>query len=98
MNRAKSYSYLIEDGSEEKKAKIIKKCVIKWKAKFENYKNCLEVTQFEKEKKKEIHIDSIKENHKEFIKNNKSISKTQQRFRYERHNVFTKEISKIDLS
>ena len=49
MNRAKSYSYLIEDGSEEKKAKIIKKCVIKWKAKFENYKTCLEVTQFENE-------------------------------------------------
>ena len=49
MNRAKSYSYLIEDGSEEKKAKIIKKCVIKWKFKFENYKTWLEVTQFENE-------------------------------------------------
>ena len=49
MNRAKSYSYLIEDGSEEKKIKNHKKCVIKWKVKFENYENCLEVTQLENE-------------------------------------------------
>ena len=45
--RAKSYSYLIEDGSEDKKAKGTKKCVIKRKFKFENYKNCLEATQHE---------------------------------------------------
>ena len=40
--RAKTYSYLIDDGSEDKKAKGTKKCVIKRKLKFENYKNCLE--------------------------------------------------------
>ena len=39
--RAKSYSYLIDDGSEDKKAKGTKKCVIKRKLKFENYKNCV---------------------------------------------------------
>ena len=38
------------------------------------------------------------ENHKEFIRNNKSILKTQQRFKSERHNVFTEEINKIALS
>ena len=43
--RAKTYSYLIDDGSEDKKAKSTKKCVIKRKLKFENYKSCLEGTQ-----------------------------------------------------
>ena len=41
---------LIDDGSEDKKAKGTKKCVIKRKIKFENYKNCLEATQLEKKK------------------------------------------------
>ena len=35
------------DGSENEKAKDTKKCVIKGKLKFENYKNCLEATQLE---------------------------------------------------
>ena len=43
--RAKSYSYIIDDGSEDKKSKIHKKCVVKRKLKIENYKNCLEGTQ-----------------------------------------------------
>ena len=38
--RATTYSYLIDDSV--KKAKCTKKCVIKRKQKFENYKNCLE--------------------------------------------------------
>ena len=42
--RARTYSYLIDDSSEDKKAKGTKKCVIKRKLKFKNYKNCLEVT------------------------------------------------------
>ena len=37
--RAKTYNYLIDDGSEDKKAKSRKKCVIKRKLKFENYKS-----------------------------------------------------------
>ena len=45
--RAKTYSYLIDDASEDKKAKGTKKCVIKRKLKFENYKNCLEATQLD---------------------------------------------------
>ena len=73
--RAKTSSYLIDDGSEDKKAKGTKKCVIKRKIKFENYKNCLEATQLENKikylEKNKIDIDSIKE----FIKNNKSILK-----------------------
>ena len=35
---AKTYSYLIDDSSEDKKAKDTKKCVIKRKLKFESYK------------------------------------------------------------
>ena len=35
--KAKTYSYLIDDNSEDKKAKRTKKCVIKRKLKFENY-------------------------------------------------------------
>ena len=45
--RAKTYSYLIDDSSENKKGKDAKKCVIKRKLKFENYKSCLEATQLE---------------------------------------------------
>ena len=45
--RAKTYSYLIDDGSEDAKAKGTKKGVIKRKLKFENYKNFLEAAQLE---------------------------------------------------
>ena len=55
--RAKTYSYLIDDGSEGKKAKGTKKCVIKRKPKFENYKNCLEATQLDNKIK---YIEKIK--------------------------------------
>ena len=44
--RAKTYSYLIDDGSEDKNAKGFKNCVIK-KLKFENFKKHLEATQLE---------------------------------------------------
>ena len=88
--RAKTYSYLIDDSSKDKKAKDTKKYVIKRKFKFENYKICLEATQFENEtnhlEKTQIIIVSIKY---------KSILKTQQIFRSERHNFFTQEINKI---
>ena len=35
------YSYLTDDGKEDKKAKGTKKCVIKRMIKFNDYKNCL---------------------------------------------------------
>ena len=40
----------------------------------------------------------IKDDQKDFVKNKKLILKTQQRFKSERHNVFTEEINKIGLS
>ena len=45
--KVKTHNYLIDDGSEDKKAKCTKKCVIKRKLKFENYKNSLEATQLD---------------------------------------------------
>ena len=70
--RAKVYAYLKEDGSEHKKAKGTKKCMIKREIMFENFRESL----FE----------------------GKIISKSQQRFRSDNHNVYTEEINKIALS
>ena len=39
--RAKAYAYLMEDGSEHKKAKGTKKCIIKREPMFENYEDSL---------------------------------------------------------
>ena len=39
--RPKTYSYLTDNGKEDKKAKGTKKCVIKRMIKFNDYKNCL---------------------------------------------------------
>ena len=39
--RAKTYRYLMENGSEHKKAKGIKMCIIKRRLMFENYKDSL---------------------------------------------------------
>ena len=62
--RAKTYSYLIDDGGEDKRAKGSKKCVIKRKFKFENYKSCSEATQLENKlnhlEKNNVNIGSLK--------------------------------------
>ena len=39
--RPKTYSYLTDDGREDKKAKGTKKCIIKKMIKFNDYKKCL---------------------------------------------------------
>ena len=66
--RATTYSYLINDCSEVAKGKSIKKCVIKRKLKFENYKSCLEAIQLENKinhlEKSTIDTDSTNENNK----------------------------------
>ena len=70
--RLKSYSYLTDDCKEDKKEKGTKKCVIKRKLKFNDYKDCL--------------------------LNHEIMLKPQQRFKSERHDVYTEEINKIELS
>ena len=72
----KSNSYLIDDVSGDKTAKCRKKCVIKGKLKFENYKNCLEETQLENKinhlENNKIYKDSFfryKRKDEEFLRN-----------------------------
>ena len=64
--------------------------------------NPLEAAQLDNkvkyQEKDKINIDSLKKNHKELIRNNKSILKTQQIFKSKRYNVFTEEINEIALS
>ena len=45
--RTKPYSYLKDNNNEDKKAKCTKKCVIKRKLKFQDFKNCLEAAPTE---------------------------------------------------
>ena len=45
--RPKTYSYLTNDGKEDKKAKGTKKCVIKRMIKFNDYKSCLLINKRE---------------------------------------------------
>ena len=45
--KVKIYSYFIDYGSENKKPKGTKNCVIKRKLKFENYKNYLQANELE---------------------------------------------------
>ena len=40
-NRAKTYAYLLDDDNEIKKAKGVKRCVIKHRLMFENYRDSL---------------------------------------------------------
>ena len=70
--RPKTYAYLMDDGSDHKKAKGTKKCVIKQKLMFENYKDC--------------------------FFNNKTVYRSQERFKSYYHDVYTEEVNKIALS
>ena len=63
---------MTDDCKEDKKAKGTKKCVIKRRLKFGDYKDCL--------------------------LNNEIVLTSQQRFKTERHDVYTEEINKIALS
>ena len=80
--RAKLYSYSIDDSSEEKKQQTQKVCYKK--VKFEIYKNWLGATQHDNKtnylEKNEINRDIPIKGHKQFIKNNKLILKTLERF------------------
>ena len=70
--RAKTYSYLKDNNDEDKKAKGTKKSVPKRKVEFQNDKNCLESAQIENKtnhfEKNKTDVESLKEDHKEFIK------------------------------
>ena len=89
--RAKAYSYFKDNNDKDKRAKGTKKCAIKRNLKFQDYKNCFEAVQIENNinhlEEIKIQADRLKEGQKEFVKNNKLILKTQQRFKSEKDNV-----------
>ena len=64
-----------------KRQKSQKKCAIKRKHKFQDYKSGFEAAQIENKinhsEKNKIELDSLIEPSKEFVKNNKLILKTQ---------------------
>ena len=70
--RPKAYAYLDDDGNEHKKSKGTKRCVIKQKLMFQNFKNCF------------------------FI--NKTVYRSQERFKSYNYDVYTEEVDKIALS
>ena len=70
--RAKTYSYLKDDDSEEKKAKGENKCIIKRRIKFKDY--C------------------------DLVFKNKTILRSQLRFKKDHHIVYTEKINKIAIS
>ena len=58
--RSKTCSYLTDDNDENRKANGAKKCIMKRKIKFEDYKHCLEVTQLEKKLDQREKLPTIK--------------------------------------
>ena len=62
-----------------KKQKPKKKCFIKRKLKFKDYKNCLKAAKMENKishlEENKIVVGSLKEDEKRFVKNNKLILK-----------------------
>ena len=70
--RSKIYSCLINDSNGNKKAKRTRSCVIKQKFKFEDYAIFLEANQLENEishlRKINIEVGSLRENHKELLR------------------------------
>ena len=91
--RPKTYVYLTDNNNENKKAKRTKRV---------SKHQCLEVTQLEtkinQSRNNKLDMNSLRENHEEFIKNNKLILNSQQRIRSEKHNVFTEKVNKVALS
>ena len=67
------YSYLKDNDDEYKKVKGAKSCVIRRKRKFKDYKKCLKTSQTVNItnylERKEIDVDCLKEDKKEYIKN-----------------------------
>ena len=70
--RAKTYTYLMDDDSEKKKDKGTKKCIIKRRIMFENYKDSL----FK----------------------NKTMLRSQLKFKSDLHIIYTEEVKKIAIS
>ena len=68
----KTYSYLKDNDDDYKNAKDTKRCVVKRRPNFQDYKNCIKASQILNIKNylqsKQIDVDCLKEDKKEFIK------------------------------
>ena len=88
----KGYSNLVDDGDENRNPKGTRKCTIKQKIKLKDHKNCVAANPLKKIKDLEKK-HSLRKSHKDFIKRNKLVSKSQQRFKSKKNNVFIKEFN-----
>ena len=65
--RTKTCNYLIDDSHENRKAQGTRKCAIKQKFKFEDYKNCLVVAQLKNKlnqrEKNKVNEESLRKNY-----------------------------------
>ena len=95
----KTYSYLTDDN--DKNQERTQKNVPQngnWSLKFDDYKNCLEANQLERNNlQKKFDSDSVRRNHKKIMKNNRLKLKLQWKFRNKKPNVFTEELDKTTL-
>ena len=67
--------------------------------KLKEFKNCFKATQLENKikqlEKNKVIANTFRKSHKDFIKNNNLIRKSQQRFRSKKYSVFIKEVKKL---
>ena len=85
------YSYLTDNNDEDKNTKGSKRCVIKRKLKFDDYKHFLEATELENRinhlQQNNLDNNNLQKIMKNSLKNKKIILKSQQRFKSEKQYI-----------
>ena len=85
------YSYLTDNNGEDKNTKGSKRCVIKRKLKFDDYKHFLEATELENRinhlQQNNLDNNYLRKIMKNSLKNKKIILKSQQRFKSEKQYI-----------
>ena len=85
------YSYLTDNNDEDKNTKGSKRCVIKGKLKFDDYKHFLEATELENRinhlQQNNLDNNNLRKIMKNSLKNKKIILKSQQRFKSEKQYI-----------
>ena len=85
------YSYLTDNNDEDKNTKGSKRCVIKRKLKFDDYKHFLEATELENRinhlQQNNLDNNNLRKIMKNSLKNKKIMLKSQQRFKSEKQYI-----------
>ena len=85
------YSYLTDNNDEDKNTKGSKRCVIKRKLKFDDYKHFLEAIELENRinhlQQNNLDNNNLRKIMKNSLKNKKIILKSQQRFKSEKQYI-----------